>query len=846
MIRWGRILRTLVIALLVAVVVSLPVTRVVLEVANGYVAAWLLQLNPSYGENVVVVVPDEAGINPAEDIGAVLQRIDAAAPSKVAVVLDGSGAVDPAALPRGAAAVVPILPDTARRASAPPDTATGGPWVRPAHDGFFGHFRATGPGRLAPEAALPPFEEPLLGREWGTYWIGYLPTGQALPVFGWRDILDGAVPDRFIAGKTVVVAMTPDDHTDTPDLRLVLVSQPVPPATHVAQAVQARLDGRTLLSGGVWLATLIILIAGLEAGVVLTRLRDRAGSWIYPLSVGLIFGVTLIAAWVADVMFPFAEALVAFSLAWFAHRMVLDTNRRRRQRRQLIRLDLAVADAVETTPVTAEAWHARVDDTARTLGLTGHSFVLRRRFLRGSVQVASGGGDVSDIALDRIRTALRAGVGRTRGTTLVPLSGASDGEELWQVDMRSPEGCRAGWLVRCPEGILSASPPRRAMLIAAAERLLALHPSQAVRSRFATPDEEIAARARILAHEAATLVALTHTAVSAFAVFGLVGGFIRQNDRMREVGQEAGIDFSALSLLEALSRTSGLDQDEVGTVLSNLIADGESRRLPTANLETRRRFILRLSLDEGRAGDAASDALGPVMLCELLDVTESERLNDARRSVAQFFDQRLRNDFEAINLVTEMLHDPALDETIRERLLERLRGVTQRMTARMETFDTALGDMAGNGATAVGPQELRRALDEACDILIRDGRETDVRIDYDRPVLLSLVRAGAEDLTPVLRDLGKLCLADAPRGSAVKVMVTETPGTIETVMVSTGHGLPQEVAAIITATDGARLPGELGDVARAAEAVRHWGGHLSLDTGLERGISCRLTLEKVV
>lgn len=845
MIRWGRILRTLIIALAVTVLVSLPVVRVVTEVANGYAATWLIRLDARFGQDVVLVVPEDADRGTEDRIDALLSQISAAAPRAVAVVLDRSDRVDPDALMRGdeagAALVVPILPDDAPRASEPPDN-TGGPWARPALDVFFGHFRTAGPGTLAAGTALPPFESRLLTRETGSYWLGYLSAGRALPVFGWQDILDSAVPDRFIADRIVVVALAPEDHAEIPDLRLTPVSQPVPPASLVAQALQAGLDGRVLTAVGGTVTIVIALIAALEAGVVLTRLRDRAGPWLYPFGVAVMLGLTILAAWGAGVMFPFAEALAAFSLAWFAHRVVLDTNRRRRQHRQLNRLELAVADAVDTGPLDLDTWRTRVEETARTLGLTGYSFVLRRRFFRRPVEVASGGSDGAPLARDRVRF----GLGRGRATTLLPMTGGAEGEELWQVDLRTAASRRGGWLVRCPEGALSGSAPRRAMLIAAAERLLALHPWAAPGQGRPTIDEEIATRSRVLAHEAATLDALTHTAVSAFAVFDLVGTFMRQNERMKEIGEESGIDFAKLSLLDAVSRTSGLDHAAVGELLSILIADGESRRIPISDIGTRQRFALRLSLDAGRAGGDTTDALGPVMLCELLDVTESVRLDEARRSVAQFFDQQLRNDFEAIDLVAEMLRDPEFDDAIRVRLLDRLRGVTERMTERMETFDTALGDMMGQGAAAVGPQELRRALDEALDLLIRDGRSSEVRVEYERPVLLSLVRAGAEGLTPVLRGLGKLCLADAPRGSAVTVEVTETPDTIETVLYSSGHGLPQELAESITGTDEARLPGELGDVARAAEVVRRWGGDLTLETGIERGIRCRLTLQKVV
>lgn len=384
------------------------------------------------------------------------------------------------------------------------------------------------------------------------------------------------------------------------------------------------------------------------------------------------------------------------------------------------------------------------------------------------------------------------------------------------------------------------------MLIAAAERLLSMHPDVPERQLRLTLDEQIENRTRVLAHEAATLDALMHISSTALAVFDLVGNFVRENEQMREIGRQGDMDFSKLSLVETVAILTKIDATVVSMIFSELLTDGESRRLLTPGLQTRGSYVLRLSLDLGRADSGEMEALGPIVLCELLDVTESERLDQARRSVAEFFDQQLRNDFEAIDLVFEMLRDPALSDTIQAQLLDRMSAIITRMTRRMETFDGALWSLPGQGGNEVVPQELRRALDEACDSMLREGRFFDVTIDYSRPELLSLVRAGADELTPALRNLGKLCVADAMRDSVVRVSVTETPGTVETAFSSRGPGLPAELVDAIANGSGAHLPKELQDIATIASEARRWGGALSIETGLDEGITCKLTLEKVL
>ncbi|MGR3803187.1 hypothetical protein [Marinibacterium profundimaris] len=842
--------RVAVIALALSLVLSLPALRTAMDIANGYVAAWLVRWDAVYGEDVVVVTPAAGRPEPAEaELRQLLARLDAAGPEAI-VVVPGQDArtMPPASYGETLTApVMTVLSERDRRAT-DPEAPRDGIAVRPDLSRWFGHLRPAGPGMLLAESGRPAFETLVADADQEAWWIGYLPEANGLPVFYWNDVLDGHIPAEFLSDRIVVVGMAAQDGAAPPDLRFAPVSQPVPAATYVAQSLQALQDGRLLMAPGTLAKRVIILLAAVQAGLILVRLRDRAGAWIYWVATAGIAGLAVLCALAAQVMFPVTEALVAFSIAWFAHRVVLDANRRRRQRRQLLRADLATAGSLRSRVLSGSDWTRRVEDSAASIGLTGYSFVLHDRPWRQRV-VASGG--AIQMTPRTRRAGARNGAGGEGGTALLPLpstdfADAPPDEEFWCVRLRVTGGRRGSWIIRCPEGLLSGSGRRRAMLIAAAERLLSMHPDVPERQLRLTLDEQIENRTRVLAHEAATLDALMHISSTALAVFDLVGNFVRENEQMREIGRQGDMDFSKLSLVETVAILTKIDATVVSMIFSELLTDGESRRLLTPGLQTRGSYVLRLSLDLGRADSGEMEALGPIVLCELLDVTESERLDQARRSVAEFFDQQLRNDFEAIDLVFEMLRDPALSDTIQAQLLDRMSAIITRMTRRMETFDGALWSLPGQGGNEVVPQELRRALDEACDSMLREGRFFDVTIDYSRPELLSLVRAGADELTPALRNLGKLCVADAMRDSVVRVSVTETPGTVETAFSSRGPGLPAELVDAIANGSGAHLPKELQDIATIASEARRWGGALSIETGLDEGITCKLTLEKVL
>lgn len=847
-----RAIRVTVVTIFFVALMSVPAMRVAFDVVNGYAVQWLVGLDGRYGDDVVVVTPALGEEIAKDDLARGLASIDDAAPRGIIVVLTGDRLINPDVLSLGEDLSPPFLKVVSERHpilfDRPATSRTLATY--PERDRAFGYFRSERPS-LRSAGGLPDFLTQLFVTAPSAYWIHYLPRDSAPATFDWDMATQGKLPSRFLAGKLVVIATDNADYEELPDLRSSPLPQLVPAATFVAQSLQALSDGRRLMAMEWRQSTLIAALASFMAGFVLVLLRDRAHPLHYLVGVACILALTVSLASTVQVMFPLSEALFGFTAAWWTHRFILDTNRRRRLRRQLIRMELITAGKDNFESQTIDHWRSLVSGTAETLGLSSQNFLIQQAF--GKLVELSGDSDTIKQLIPAQRQALRQGIRAAgEGVAMLPLPSSDttppDGpeKEFWLITASAPTGARAGWLVTCEQDVLSASSSRRAMLVSVTERLLRLYPFSQRQDVSQTLDERIAERARHLSKEAATLDALIHSTASAFAVFDLVGLFLRQNDQMREISSQSGIGFGEMSLTSCIKTITGVSDREVNALLFEMLADGEPRRLPAAGLDLRQKFVLLVSVDPGQTSLSQGQALGPTVLTELVDVTESLRLDEARRSVAQFFGQQLRNDFEAIDLVSEMLDDPDLGDGMRTGLLQRLKSVMRRTTERMATFDVALGEMTGKLSTQTVPQELRRALDDVCDMMVANSRKKDLQVEFDRPKLLSLVLAGDSGLPEALRALGWLCIADAPIGSTIRLQVDETREVIITTIRSEGHGLPAEVVRQILDGSARRLPDELGDVADTVETVRDWGGSIELETGLDRGLTCILTLERVV
>ena len=838
---------------LIVLTMSTPPFSASFDVMNGYASQWLVRLGADYGENTVVIAPEVGAEITPKELYIVLQQLMNARPKQIVVVPRGDRFMQPEVLKEIAALPVPLLqviPDTHPIALNPP-VETLRLATRPTLSRTFGYYRADGPD-LRRKTALLPFETELFGLSSAAFWIGYLPEAEAPAVFDWDIVASGKVPERFFTGRLVVIATENSDYAEPNYLRSALLPQPVPAATFVSQSLQALQDGRYLLAPQWRLSVLILALSSLISGLTLVLLRDRAHPVHYIIAIGCILGVTIVLAWQFAIMFPLAEAVAAFTLAWWVHRLILDSNRRRRQRRQLIRVELLTAASGDREHHSLDRWFAAVDETAVVLGLRRHAFITRRVF--GRLTELTGQGDLL-LRMSRAQRKLINQALRTSGEArpvLLPVPPSEQNapqeadEEAWLVTTMGSKGSRIGWFVFCARDVISTSAPRRAVLVAATERLARLYPSPPRLDVSQTLDERIAEKVRRLSKEAATLDALTHSTASAFAVFDLIGVFLRQNDRMRDIAVEGALNVADLSLKKFVERTTGLAEAEVSAILFEMLDNGDPRNLPAVKLSARSSFVLRLSVDLGRNAGSDDEAVGPIILAELIDITENIRLEEARRSVTQFFDQQMRNDFEAIDLITEMLDDHHLKDEMRLGLLKRLKDVTRRTTKRMATFDVALGEMTGKLGTSTAPQELRRLLDELNDVMLKEGRRKNIAIDYDRPVLLSLVFADTVGLLDTLRGLGRLCIADAPPNSTVRLSVEEKIDVIVTTIRSNGHGLPEELVHQILDGGGNRLPTQLREVADAARTAQSWGGQIHIDTALDQGLECTLTLERVV
>lgn len=847
--RAGRTGRIIAVALFVCALVLVVPVRSVFDVANGYLANALLRLGGEVGDAVVAVQREDTAAPDDAEMRALLAALLAAGASQVLPVLVGTAAEAPDHAEVDDR-VTFLVPERSAGAAGPADAGTGlATWRDP---GAFGYYLPIGADASADGAGPPGFDQVIAGLEGRMprrYWVPYLSEEELMPIYDWSQVVDGQLPRSAFEGKIVVVAMNEADLAGAPDLVARLTAATVPPATFVVNAIQARVDGRVARALPGWLTLAIMFLAAVEAGVILARLRDRAGPWLLPAALAVIAGAGAGVLVLTGIMFPLAETMAAFALAWSVHRTIIDMNRRRRQRRQLRRLALVAPPSQRVTAKSDEDWAAQARDVATALGLTRWTF-FRHRLPRGFgavVESADPFPDGTETSLRKIARLLDRG-GQMRALTPIPatVSGlAEDAEEAWAVLVRGQEAHASVWVVACPMGWFSASPARRATLVSSAEQLVAKLPRGRSLDGQPTLDEEIWQRARVLGEDAGTLDLVTRLASSAFAVYDLTGGLIRQNDRMRSVGEGAKLGLSEMSLLDAITGLTGLGREMASGLISDLISTGETQRLRLSQPIDHRHYDFRLSLSAQDPVIADRQGRFGAIVCELLDVTPSVRLSQARENVTEFFDQQLRNDFEAVDLIVGSLTDETLDNSVRKSIAGRLAKVKTRMLDRMQDFEIALKDSAGAEVGQAVPTELRRALDGAIESLVPEAVARRVAVDYTPPALLSLALASADDLETVFRDALGFCLDDARDGGRIIVNVRESPTEIETQIEATGYGLPVEVFASLRCDDGRPLSDELRRVRDGVAAVESWGGSFTLASELDRGVMGKITLRKV-
>lgn len=836
--KWGRLLRSAIVAAIVVPALSLPFFRAPLDIANGYAASWLTA-SDSFGDEVILLSADDDRDPPP----VLIQALAELRPRIILpVVVNADRADELAAI--GTVLVRPIV----QLANAP--TVEGNFGVLPETSRGYGFFRPIGPATLPRNLRPLSFDSVALAGMGITpppaYWTGYLPDSRSMPIYEARGVLDGEIPPRFVEGKTVIVAAAAN--APVPVLWRQPRSDSVSPPLMVANAVQAVIDGRIARVTPVPVTLFLTFLSAFEAGLILTRLRDRAGPLLLPLAIVVLAVLTVLVHVVSGVMFPLAEALVAFVFAWVVHRVILDINRRRRQRRQLRDLFLATRLSPVKEPLTKTDWCQRVEDTARTLGFTDYSLFISRRGRYKEVAA-------SDPPLVRFpRATVRRALARIRHgaqrRVLTPLPPESDpraapSNEIWAARVWSR---RSGWAIMigvCAEDTMSSSPSRRAAMLSSLEQLLAAYPQKHRLTQLATLDEEIAGQSRLLSNDAETLSLLVHLASSAFAIYDLTGGFIRQNERMYDIAATRGFLLNGMSLLETVEALTGGSQRDAIEIVSSLISNREAQTIRLPQGPDGRDYSMRLFLDaEDPLGADEHGQVGAILV-ELNDMTAATRLAKARHSVASFFDQQLRNDFEAIELVAGMLMDQSLTSDMRSKVYTQFERVKDRMLSRMEDFETAIGDISNRNTVTAHPVEFIRLLEEAIEASSRHVQHKSVDLVIDLPRLISLVIASPTELREVLIEILRFAIFDVRSGAQIKVTVRELPATIEANFETDDTALPTRLVAETLAGTARDVPPELLGLRHSKEFIEEWGGQLSLSPLESGGLEISISLRKV-
>lgn len=259
----------------------------------------------------------------------------------------------------------------------------------------------------------------------------------------------------------------------------------------------------------------------------------------------------------------------------------------------------------------------------------------------------------------------------------------------------------------------------------------------------------------------------------------------------------------------------------------------DSRETPTKSADPESEYAL----------DAAPFDLRGILV-ELTDVTTLHHLSEAKSNLIDHTFSRLRNDFQSIvivaDLLTSHLADPAEATSYARTIEQEIAGSINRINAAQDYLCSDLPGAHDVGCYPTSPREpLLIALQAVADQL--QQKRLDVKSTF--PTLTGLAMANPRALQAILQTIMEILIEDALRGTCVTISITEQEhlityhfsdhgvGLAETQFENYLHGRRDETGT---------APG--GRLRVAVRQIADWSGRLEGTSRRGEGLSFKLTL----
>lgn len=320
---------------------------------------------------------------------------------------------------------------------------------------------------------------------------------------------------------------------------------------------------------------------------------------------------------------------------------------------------------------------------------------------------------------------------------------------------------------------------------------------------------------------------------TAAILFDVTGIPLQANDAMERLLRVRGLQATRVTPVDVATKLGGIDADAARTMLSDLICNGGDLRIAGQADVAGQRFALRVAAADGD------------LLFEATDVTDLHRLSSIQTELAGEIDAKIRNDLEAVELATRLATDERLTVERRGRALAMIKEATARTRATLDSLGRLVEASLVAGQSEPYPMSPRSALVRAVAEIRPSAERSGVWLEIQQPALASLVMAQPDMLDALVLAMLEIALADSPRGSAIRAILTEEE--IESVLiVSGGFGLPADQFAAMLGGESRLNSGPFRTLHRGRELLPSWGASLDTQSNVGQGYSFTLRLTRTL
>ena len=348
------------------------------------------------------------------------------------------------------------------------------------------------------------------------------------------------------------------------------------------------------------------------------------------------------------------------------------------------------------------------------------------------------------------------------------------------------------------------------------------------------------------------LEAVFNSMDTAAIVYDLFGRVLHLNRRMEDFMRKTQVPGYELTALDLLVRITDCDYRRARELLSEVAMESGQFRLPVTSLVgCSENFMLSVrAVSGGEKRFDRKDAPAPFeisgLLFELINVSQLKGAYVLKDEFVERFGQRMRRELGAIVLGSDLLREKSVSIRDKGRAARILH---DKITGIVELFGQARRYMqvkvAGPGL-GVYPVDATQSVASAMQALAGHAEERGVHFVTRLPEVISLVNAPPQDLNRLMHALLEALLNDAAENTAIEVAVEERDSKVSYRLSNTGFGIPNERFQGYLFGGREVIAEEFKNLHDAIQYVGDWEGRVAANSEVGTGMTFDIELRTVI